>query len=246
MWSHPIEIMRLTKARKCDTQAAKAMNPEVLLKAYVEYQSEDAFRELVASTLDEVYSTALGVLQGAPHLAGEVTVSVYSELARKAPALRKDIVLLSWLREHTCKAAAGALRAEDRPIDRAALKRERKARPASISAPPAPSGLAIRICQVIFLNPLRRKRFGLFSLAAWWPAWISRIRLRHIGGVAACVLIIMLWWSNPFHRRHPIIKYHGLQLTPASFAQLAGPGHGGPLASWPMAITNVETNPAQK
>src|SRR5215469_5781849 len=123
------------------------MKPELLLKAYAQYQSEDAFRELVAMTVDEVYSTALRIVQGASHLAGEVTVRVYSELARKAPRLGKHVVLASWLRERTCKMAVTVLRAEDRAIDRAALKRERKSLPNSISAPPAPSGVAILVCQ---------------------------------------------------------------------------------------------------
>jgi hypothetical protein len=73
------------------------MPAEILLKAYVRHQSEDAFRELVARTLDEVYSTALRIVQGTPHLASEVAVRVYMELARKAPRLDEDVVLASWL-----------------------------------------------------------------------------------------------------------------------------------------------------
>jgi hypothetical protein len=43
------------------------MKPEILLKAYLQYQSEDAFRELVAGSLDEVYSTALRIVEGPQH-----------------------------------------------------------------------------------------------------------------------------------------------------------------------------------
>ncbi len=81
------------------------MKPEILLRAYVLYQSEDAFRELVAGSVDEVYSIALRIVQGAQPLAEETVLRVYLELVRKAPGLREDVVLASWLREHTCKMA---------------------------------------------------------------------------------------------------------------------------------------------
>src|SRR6516162_3579016 len=101
------------------------MTPEILLTAYVRYQSEDAFRELVASTLDEVYSTSLRIVDGTPRLASEVAVRVYVELARKAPRLGKDVVLASWLRECTCKMAVTVMRAADRPVVQFVLKREK-------------------------------------------------------------------------------------------------------------------------
>src|SRR5689334_7398641 len=103
------------------------MKPEILLKAYVQYQSADAFRELVAATLDEVYSTALRIADGAPHLAEQIVLRVYSELARKAPELGEDVVLASWLRERTCKMAVAVLRAEGRVVDRVVLRKEKKA-----------------------------------------------------------------------------------------------------------------------
>src|SRR5437588_12513689 len=110
------------------------MKPEILLKAYVLYQSDDAFRELVAGSLDEVYSGALRMVEGTPHLVEETVLRVYWELARKAPGLGEDIVLASWLREHTCKTAVIVLREEDRSVDRAALKKEKQ-------APCSPRGL---------------------------------------------------------------------------------------------------------
>ena len=103
------------------------MKPEILLKAYVQYQSEDAFRDLVASSLDEVYSIALRLVQGPQHLTEEIVLRVYWELARKAPRLGEDIVLASWLREHTCKTAVSVLHEENRSVDRAALKKEKQA-----------------------------------------------------------------------------------------------------------------------
>jgi hypothetical protein len=220
------------------------MPPEILLQAYVRHQSEEAFRELVVRTLDEVYSTSLRIVQGASHLAEETAVRVYLELARKARWLGKDVVVASWLRERTCKMAVAVLRAEDRPVDQAVLKREKKARSIPISVNPAPAGLAIRICYSIPRNAARHKGLRLLSPTVWWPARIGR---RHLGGVAVCALAIMVWWSNPFHRRNPIIKSEGLQrMTPASFAQRAAPDDEGPLTPSPMANTNTRINPKQK
>jgi hypothetical protein len=71
------------------------MTPEILLKAYVQYQSEDAFRNIVAGSLDEVYSMALRIVHGPPHLAEEIVLRVFWELARKAPRLGEDVVLAS-------------------------------------------------------------------------------------------------------------------------------------------------------
>ena len=224
------------------------MSPEILLKAYVRHQSEEAFRELVARTLDEVYATSLRIVEGAPHLASEIAVRVYVELARKAPRLGKDVVLASWLGERTCRMAVTVLRAEDRPVDRAILKKEKEPRSVAVSAEPAPAGLAIRICYSIFLNGAPRKGFGRFLPATWWPAWTwpAWIRRRHLSSAAVCLLAIILWWSNPFHHRNRIIKSQGAQMTPSSFAQLASPDDGGPSTPKLMANTNDGINPKQK
>jgi hypothetical protein len=223
------------------------MPTEILLKAYVRHQSEDAFRELVARTLDEVYATALRIAQGTPPLASEIAVRVYWELLRKARRLGKDVVLASWLRERTCKMAVSVLREEDRPIDRAILKREQKALSIPAGVEPAPAGLAIRICNSIFLTGARHKSFAL-SLPTLptirWPAWIRPL---HLGGVAVCALAISVWWSNPFHHRNPIIKSEGVRVTPSSFAQLAGPDDGGPSTPGQIvSFTNAGLNPKQK
>src|SRR4051812_26626328 len=102
------------------------MKPEILLKAYLQYQSEDALRELVASSLGEVYTTALRIVQ-APHLAEETVLRVYCELARKGWQLGEEEALAAWLREQTCKMAVTILHEADRSVDRAALKKEREA-----------------------------------------------------------------------------------------------------------------------
>jgi len=218
------------------------MTPEILLKAYVQYQSEEALRELVASTLDEVYSTSLRIVRGTPHLAEEIVVRVYLGLAHKASRLDENVVLASWLREHTCKMAVTVLHAEDRTVDRDALKREKTLSVPSV-VQPAPEGLATRICYSIFLSAPRRKGFQLFALEDWWPDWIRR---RHFVGAAVCVLAFIIWWSNPFHRRNRIIESQGPLLAPSSFAQLASPDEGGPSTIGDIANTNVGINPKQK
>lgn len=221
------------------------MTPEILLKAYVQYQSEDAFRELVGKTLDEVYSTALRIVQGTPHLAQETSVRVYMELARQAPGLGKDALVASWLRERTCKTAVTVLRAEDRPVDRAVLKREKEAPSIPSSVDPAPAGLAKRICYAIFLNKGRHKGFRLSFPTISWPAWIRR---RHFGAAAVCALVLLVWWNNPFHHRNRIIKAEGTQLTltPASIAQLASPDGFTVFTPGHVANTNAGTNLSQK
>src|SRR5215469_3976037 len=100
------------------------MKPEILLKAYVVHKSEDAFRELVTASLDEVYSTAFRIVKGVSPLAEETALRVYWELARKAPRLLEEVLLASWLREHTCKTAVIVLREDGRIPDRLALKNE--------------------------------------------------------------------------------------------------------------------------
>lgn len=235
----------LTQGYRYDSgRVTMDMAPEILLKAYVQHQSEDAFRELVARTLDEVYSASLRIVDGAPHLASEVAVRVYVELARKAPRLGKDVVLVSWLRERTCKMAVTVLRAEDRPVDPVVLKREKEAVPKSVD--PAPVGLALRICYSIFLKRGRRNGFGHFLPTAWWPAWRwpAWIRPRHLGGAAVCVLAILVWWTNPFHRRNRIVMSQGAHITPSSFAQLASPDAGPQTPK--LAITNDGINPKPK
>jgi hypothetical protein len=220
------------------------MKPEILLKAYVQYQSEDAFRELVGSTLDEVYSVALRIVQGSQHLAEETVLRVYWELARQAPRLGEDVLLASWLREHTCKTAVMVLREEDRSVDRRALKKERQALSTSDGVQVAPPGLATRICQGIFLNAARYKGFRLF-LPVWGPAWFRRAG---IGAAGLCALIVtIVLWNIPFHRRNPIVQSPELQMTPASFAQLANPEEGG-ISAEPAhpANTNAQTNRSQQ
>ncbi len=220
------------------------MKPEVLLKAFVLHQSEDGFVELVASTVNEVYSTALRIVQGPPHLVEEVVLRVYWELARKAPRVGEDFVLATWLREHTCKAAVRVLHEEDRAVDRAALKKEKQGLSTLSGTQAAPPGLAIRVSQSILLNTARNKSFWHFLPRALWPAWIRPV---HIRAGAVCVLAILVLWKIPLHRRNPIVESPELQMTPASFGQLASSEEGSvSLPVTPSPNTNAESNRRQQ
>jgi hypothetical protein len=216
------------------------MKPEVLVKAWVIHKSEDGFRELVASTVDEVYSRALRIVQGPPHLVEEAVLRVYGELARQAPGLGEDVVLATWLCEHTCKSALRVLREQARSVDRAALEIEKQglATPGGMQA--APPGLATRVSRSILLNTARSKTFWLSLPRVSWPAWIRPV---HIGAGAVCLLGIIVLWNIPFHRRNPIIQSPALQMTPASFGQLANSeaeGVAPPPSHTPN--TNAESN----
>jgi hypothetical protein len=214
------------------------MKPEILLKAYVVHQSEDAFRELVAVSLDRVYSTALRIAQGVSYLAEETALRVYWKLARKAPGFGDDIVLESWLHKYTCKTAVSILRKEGRSIDRLVLKNELHAVSTQDSVEPAPRGLATRVCQGVLLNAAWRKHSRWRFMPAW-PAWI---RPWHVRVCAICAIFVVVVLNVPFHRRHPIILAPDVRLTPASFAQLGTPDEDRPVAP----SVQAETNPSQR
>ncbi len=215
------------------------MTPEILLKAYVQHQSEDAFRELVAGTLDEVYSTSLRVTQGAQRLAEETALTAYLELARKGPGLINHVVIASWLRERVCKIAVKILRADERDIDWAVVKRENEARSTPAEVQAAPPGLAILICQTVFLSVRMHKRRWISLPRISLPTWVRPV---HVSGAAACALAIIVWWHNPFHRHNRIIRSGGALMTPASFAQLADPEE----MEGTVASTNALTSTNQK
>lgn len=215
------------------------MRPEILLKAYVQYQSEDAFCELVASTLNEVYSTSFRITRGAQRLAEEATFKAYLRLARSAPGMREDVSLVSWLRKRACNMAVEILRREERDIDWAIVKSERNLRSTPAEVPAAPPGLAIYICKTVFLSVKPRKGFRLALPRVSWPAWVRPV---HVAGPVVCAIALAVWWRNPFHHHNPIIRSEGPLMTPASLAQLGGPEE----MEDPMANTNALTNTEQK
>ena len=88
-----------------------------LLRRYAEEGSEDAFRDLVRRRMGLVYSSALRQL-GDSHAAQEVAQAVFTDLARKAHALKKRPVLVSWLYTSTHYAVGSLARRERRRIAR--------------------------------------------------------------------------------------------------------------------------------
>jgi RNA polymerase sigma factor (sigma-70 family) len=84
-----------------------------LLRDYVERRSEAAFADLVRGHIDFVYSAALRMLRD-PHLAEDVTQSVFMALAQNARQLTERPVLLGWLHRTTQNLSANAIRSEVR------------------------------------------------------------------------------------------------------------------------------------
>jgi RNA polymerase sigma factor (sigma-70 family) len=85
-----------------------------LLHRYVADRSEAAFAELVRRHISLVYSVVLRRVDGHAHLAEDVTQSVFTDLARKAPALARHTVLPAWLFTSARYAAAQVMRTERR------------------------------------------------------------------------------------------------------------------------------------
>jgi len=85
-----------------------------LLVEYVERGSEEAFRDLVASYLTLVYSSALRLTGGNRPLAEDVTQTVFADLARLAGTLPAGVMLGGWLHRRTWHVAAAVMRSERR------------------------------------------------------------------------------------------------------------------------------------
>ena len=88
-----------------------------LLREYAEDRNEAAFREIVVRHADLVYWSALRQV-GSPDLARDVAQGVFTDLARKAPALAGTLTanaaLLGWLYRSTRFAALNLLRDDRR------------------------------------------------------------------------------------------------------------------------------------
>jgi RNA polymerase sigma factor (sigma-70 family) len=74
---------------------------------------QDAFTALVDRHLNLVYSAALRQVRS-PHLAEEISQSVFTQLARHAASLKPGTILPAWLHQVTHHAAIDVLRSEGR------------------------------------------------------------------------------------------------------------------------------------
>src|SRR3954468_112794 len=100
-----------------------------LIERYAKSRSEAAFEGIVSRYVDLVYSVALRVVSGDPHLAKDVVQTVFIDLARKAERLANDnVVLAGWLCRHTFFVAASRIRTERR-------RREREREAAQMNTP---------------------------------------------------------------------------------------------------------------
>jgi RNA polymerase sigma factor (sigma-70 family) len=90
----------------------------IWLRDYVETGSDPAFGKLVACYCDLVYSAALRRVGQDSQLAQDVAQQVFTDLARKAKSLPREVFLAGWLYQHTCFMSAHAVRAERRRQDR--------------------------------------------------------------------------------------------------------------------------------
>lgn len=88
------------------------MDDADLLQSYNQRHSEQAFSELVKRYMDLVYSAASRQVGHNPQLAQEVVQEVFTALARKAGALRKEVVLSGWLYRYASYFAARTMRTE--------------------------------------------------------------------------------------------------------------------------------------
>ncbi len=93
------------------------MTTNELLRRYVADRSDAAFAELVSQHINLVYSAALRQVNGDCAAAQDVTQAVFTDLARKAPALTRHASLTGWLYTSTRYLAANARRAENRRRD---------------------------------------------------------------------------------------------------------------------------------
>ena len=94
------------------------MSDAELLARFARSRSEDAFAELVRRHVNLGYSAALRQVGGDAHLAQDVAQTVFSDLARKVPALARRATLTGWLYTIARFAATKIVRSERRRRDR--------------------------------------------------------------------------------------------------------------------------------
>ncbi len=95
------------------------MTDSLRLRAhYAANGSEEAFRQVVASYVDLVYSTAVRLVDGDRDRAQDAAQEVFVDLARLSGELSSQVMLGGWLHRHTCFVAAKTMRCERRRQNR--------------------------------------------------------------------------------------------------------------------------------
>jgi RNA polymerase sigma factor (sigma-70 family) len=89
-------------------------NDSELLRTYVHQGSEEAFTELVTRHIGLVYSAALRQVNGASHLAEDITQNVFASLAKKASGLTGHTSIAGWLHTSVRYASSDLRRSEQR------------------------------------------------------------------------------------------------------------------------------------
>lgn len=85
-----------------------------LFRRYQSKPDGESYRRLVDRHLPLVWSTARRLVNGDATLAEDVTQIVFTDFARKAPALPPETVAAGWLHRHTCFTARKLVRTEVR------------------------------------------------------------------------------------------------------------------------------------
>jgi RNA polymerase sigma factor (sigma-70 family) len=93
---------------------AEDLDAAALWSRYLASGDEGAFATLVLSHIDLVHGVARRLLPDQPHLADDVTQTVFCDLARKAGEIPVGVNLPGWLHRHTCFTARKMLRGEFR------------------------------------------------------------------------------------------------------------------------------------
>ena len=158
----------------------------VLLRRYVEENSEDAFARLVHKYVDLVYGAALRRTGGDPHRAADVAQEVFTALAQQARKLAQHSAISAWLHTATRNFAINLNMSDQRRLQRQQIavelasaqtphadpewERLRPALDAAIDELPEPDRLAV------VLRFLERRAFAEIGAVLGVSADAARVR----------------------------------------------------------------------
>src|SRR5205085_575372 len=108
-----VRVKSMTSPLRLHSFNGPAMNDSELLSAFSTTASPQAFEQIVRNNIHLVYGAALRQTRD-PHLADDVTQSVFIILARKARTLRDPAMLPGWLISTTRYASLNAKKFESR------------------------------------------------------------------------------------------------------------------------------------